>query len=42
MKNIKNEDFGFEIFVKGKILRPFSGLATSEFKGRLYVHREIV
>ena len=29
-KIFKHEDFGFEIFEKGHILRPFSGLALSK------------
>ena len=32
MKIFKNEDFGFDIFEKGQILRPFSGLAPSKLK----------
>ena len=30
----KNEDFGFEIFEKGQILRPFSGVALSKYIGK--------
>ena len=30
-KIFKNEDFGFEIFEKGEILRPFSDLKTENF-----------
>ena len=32
LENIKNEDFGSEMFEKGKILRTFSGLAPSKLK----------
>ena len=28
----KNKDFGYDIFEKGQILRPFSGLAPSKLK----------
>ena len=31
-KIFKNDDFGFDIFEKGQILRPFSGLAPSKLK----------
>ena len=31
-KYFKNEDFGFDIFEKGQILRPFSGLVPSKLK----------
>ena len=30
MENIKKEDFGFDIFEKGQILKPFSDLAISK------------
>ena len=32
LKISKNEDYGFEIFEKGQILRRFSGLAPSKLK----------
>ena len=48
-KIFKNKDFGFEIFEKGQILRPFSDLSPSKrkyfpkrFKGRLCVYKVIV
>ena len=31
-KIFKNKDFGFEIFEKGQIFRPFAGLAHSKLK----------
>ena len=44
---LKNEDFGFDIFKKGQILRPFSGRAPSNLKKKIltnlmvaYVHIE--
>ena len=32
LENYQNEDFDFNIFEKGQILRPFSGLAPSKLK----------
>ena len=32
VENIKNEDFGFDIFLKEQILMPFLGLAPSKLK----------
>ena len=32
LENIKKISFGFDIFEKGQILRPFSGLAPSKLK----------
>ena len=49
LENIENEDFGFDIFLKCQIWRPFTGLAPSKLKfvsqkikGRLCVYRGIV
>ena len=38
------EDFGFEMFEKGQILRPFSGLAPLKLQNLSvgYVYRELV
>ena len=45
-KYSKMKILSFEIFEKGQILRPFSGLAPSKLKkkikGRLFIYRGIV
>ena len=46
LENIQNEDYGYDIFEKGQILRPFSGLVPLKtenvFKNLMvaYVHIE--